>query len=263
MVKLRKTAERRPPTKDPKTNASPVPAPGKLGTDKGANVSKRYKGIAPTSKAKRPRRDGVNSTSSVIDPGGNHVQDPFHRLSTHEVALIFDFLPVEATHTARLVSKLWKASSEFHNTSRAIRRHFPESRSASATYDTWDEANVQFRRLLYHQQSLKQGIATRATKYTCADFWDLKGNTLLWANRSGSISVRDLRSAQNGPSELSNILRLNVFAYLGRTGYLLEALLIANGDLLVHISASPNDIKPMKDLDEAYYYSHADYFLSS
>ncbi|KAI9879833.1 MAG: hypothetical protein M1830_006856 [Pleopsidium flavum] len=172
----------------------------------------------------------------VLTPAENDLRDPFHCLSSYEVGVIIAFLPPKATHTLRLVSKFWKASSEFHNAGHAIRTHFPNAALASKTYETPEEANLHFRRLLYHHRSLQRGFATRAMECTSAKFWHLHGNTLLWANPKGSISIHDLRSDKNIPNTASKTVHLSLREHFDTEILLHDALPTSVGDLLVHVT---------------------------
>lgn len=111
--------------------------------------------IMRSSCLERKRTGQAESTSSTVDVVEQNPQDPFQRLSSVEVGLVVAFLPVESSHTLRLVSRLWKACSEYHNGVLAIRRHFPHSTLAEKTYETREQANLQFRRLCKDLETLK------------------------------------------------------------------------------------------------------------
>lgn len=74
-------------------------------------------------------------------------RDPFECLDGDLVRMVIDLLPVETSHTLRLVSRWWKACSEYHNGSFAIKRHFPFAAAATTDFETREEANLAFRRL--------------------------------------------------------------------------------------------------------------------
>lgn len=132
-----------------KNQIANTPSASARGDSKGHNgTSARPGSIATQSKPlkRKGTAQSVHIAATVHSPE-QKLQDPFQRLSSVEVGLIIGFLPVESTHTLRLVSKLWKASSEYHNATLAIRRHFPSSALAKENYETREEANLQFRRL--------------------------------------------------------------------------------------------------------------------
>ena len=89
-------------------------------------------------KEKAPRR--------VPRPQKRNLRDPFHTLGDDEVHLIIALLPEGDTETLRRVSKLWKASSEYHCGKGALMRHFPWATAKANRCETREAANLQFRR---------------------------------------------------------------------------------------------------------------------
>ena len=89
-------------------------------------------------KEKAPRK--------VSRPRKQNLRDPFHTLSDDEVSLIIALLPVRDTETLRRVSKLWKASSEYHCGKSALLKHFPWAIAKAEKCETREAANLQFRR---------------------------------------------------------------------------------------------------------------------
>ena len=85
--------------------------------------------------------------SGVRRPKNKNAKDPFEYLADDVVGIIVSFLPVQVTEVLRRVSKFWKATSEYHNDSRAIRRHFGYLGEGSKSFDSREEANLHFRRL--------------------------------------------------------------------------------------------------------------------
>ena len=67
----------------------------------------------------------VHKRRAVPRPKKKNLRDPFHILNDDDVYLIMTHLPARDTETLRRVSKLWKASSEFHCGKSALREHFP------------------------------------------------------------------------------------------------------------------------------------------
>ena len=149
MAGCKKRGTNSSPRKHNKGDTPSSPARENSKDRKGANA--RPDGTATQNeRLKRKRSTSAGPTSANVDLPEGQPQDPFRHLSSVEVGLVIEFLPVESTHTLRLVSKLWKACSEYHNGALAIRRHFPHSTFAKRTYETRDEANLQFRRLCEH-----------------------------------------------------------------------------------------------------------------
>jgi hypothetical protein len=147
MADSRRGGKTHSPAKSNEAN-TPVPACENTKTYNGGNA--RPDGLAMQSQTvKRQKTRQAAPSSAIVASLNQKPQDPFQFLSSVgvEVGLIIEFLPVESTHTLRLVSKLWKASSQHHNAALAIRRHFPNSALAKKTYATRAEANLQFRRL--------------------------------------------------------------------------------------------------------------------
>lgn len=89
---------------------------------------------------------------------------------------------------------------------------------------------------MYHQESLKKGLATRATRYTSARFWHLNGNMLLCASEN-YLSIRKLRSAKNAPNSRSDTFHMSLVTLLGSSKSLHGAWLTASGDFILHIGA--------------------------
>ena len=82
----------------------------------------------------------------VPRPQEHNPRDPFHTLGDDEVSLIIALLPARDTETLRRVSKLWKRSSEYHCANAALLKHFPWAIAKADSYETREEANLQFRR---------------------------------------------------------------------------------------------------------------------
>ena len=148
MADIQATAEKRSPTEDDKADTPSVHIRGLSDDHNGPTASQVSQGIAirrRSSKWKTTTLTGL--MPAVSDSQEESPRDPFRRLTSLEVGLIVDFLPAEVTQTLRSVSKLWKASSEYHSGLLAIRKHFPRSASATKTFQTREEANLEFRRL--------------------------------------------------------------------------------------------------------------------
>ena len=74
------------------------------------------------------------------------LQDPFYVLGDHEVRKIITLLEARDTEILRRVSRLWKASAEYHCAKSLLLQNFPwmaTKLSQSATRDEW---NLLFRR---------------------------------------------------------------------------------------------------------------------
>ena len=84
--------------------------------------------------------------STVERPANLNSKDPFEYLGDDEVESIISLLPASDTETLRRVSRLWKASSEFHNSGAALRRHFGHFGEKADCYPTRESANLAFRR---------------------------------------------------------------------------------------------------------------------
>lgn len=151
-------------------------------------------------KEKRPRR--------VLRPRNGNLQDPFYTLNDDEVHLIIALLPARDTETLRRVSKLWKASSEYHCGKAALMRYFPWAAEKANRCETREAANLQFKRCCTYnpdtcrtynltfvavqfQENLKAGFATRAFRCDGASDWDIHGNRLIWSGGDEKISIRD------------------------------------------------------------------------
>ena len=96
----------------------------------------------------RPEKRAPKETAPrrVKRPRTRNPRDPFHMFSDDEVHLIIALLPARDTETLRRVSKLWKASSEYHCGKSALVRHFPWAAAKAARFETREAANLQFRR---------------------------------------------------------------------------------------------------------------------
>ena len=73
-------------------------------------------------------------------------RDPFHVLNDDEIYQIIGRLPIRETETLRRVSRLWKATSEYHCGNHALLKHFPWAASRGEESMSREEANLQFRR---------------------------------------------------------------------------------------------------------------------
>ena len=89
-------------------------------------------------KEKAPRR--------VPRPRYRNRRDPFHTLNDDGVNMIIALLPARDTEILRRVSKLWKASSEYHCGKSALLRFFPWAAAKANKCETEETANLLFRR---------------------------------------------------------------------------------------------------------------------
>lgn len=110
--------------------------PEESGSDNSHPLRRKQKHGEPNSKRSAVRR-----------PKNKNAKDPFDCLVDDVVGIIVSLLPVQATETLRRVSRLWKATSEYHNDIRAIRRHFNYLGEGLKSFDSKEEANLHFRRL--------------------------------------------------------------------------------------------------------------------
>ena len=55
---------------------------------------------------------------------------------------------------------------------------------------------------MYHEKSLKAGLATRANRCDNARDWDIRDDCLVWSNTNGAVSVQYLRSLPSKSIEL-------------------------------------------------------------
>lgn len=74
------------------------------------------------------------------------LQDPFHVLGDHEVREIITHLGARDTETLRRVSRLWKASAEYHCERSLLLQHFPWMAIKISQRTTKEEVNLLFRR---------------------------------------------------------------------------------------------------------------------
>ena len=89
----------------------------------------------------------VSSRARVVPRSAEkNKRDPFHMLNDDEVHQIIALLPARETETLRRVSKLWKASSEYHCGKHSLLKHFPRAVSKADKSISREEANLQFRR---------------------------------------------------------------------------------------------------------------------
>ena len=84
--------------------------------------------------------------STIERPANLYSKDPFEYLGDDEIGLVISFLPAPDTETLRRVSRLWKASSELHNSGVALQRHFGHFGETADCYPTRESANLAFRR---------------------------------------------------------------------------------------------------------------------
>ncbi|MCJ1393895.1 hypothetical protein MMC18_006771 [Xylographa bjoerkii] len=156
---------------------------------------------APESKDPSSCSDGVSriviSSSLPVN-----ATDPFECLNDDVVKLILVLLSARDTETLRRVSKLWKAYSEHHHGGEALVRYFGHVGEKARVFSSPEEANLAFRRRLYHEESLRTGRATRAFKCSNAHVWDIKNDRLMWAS-SSSISIRNLKDRGSEPEIVS------------------------------------------------------------
>lgn len=125
---------------------SPYRAPQKLPFTR---RSPEYSDFVDPLAMRRKQKHGKPKSKkpAVRRPKNKNAKDPFDYLIDDVVGIIVSLLPVQATETLRRVSKLWKATSEYHNDTRAIRRHFGHLGEGSKSFDNKEAANVHFRRL--------------------------------------------------------------------------------------------------------------------
>ena len=74
------------------------------------------------------------------------LQDPFYVLGDHEVRAIITHLEARDTETLRRVSRLWKASAEYHCERGLLLQHFPWMATKISQSTTRGELNLLFRR---------------------------------------------------------------------------------------------------------------------
>ena len=84
------------------------------------------------------------------------LQDPFHILGDLEVRQIIDLLEVRETETLRRVSRLWKASAEYHCERGRLLQHFPWMASKIFQSTTREELNLLFRRCCKYQTCIQR-----------------------------------------------------------------------------------------------------------
>ena len=96
--------------------------------------------------ALKSKTSSTRPKSTVERPANLNSKDPFEYLGDDEVGSIISFLPASDTETLRRVSKLWKASSEFHSSGAALQRHFGHLGEKADSYPTRESANLAFRR---------------------------------------------------------------------------------------------------------------------
>lgn len=92
------------------------------------------------------RRLKERAPRKVPRPLIHNLRDPLHTLHDDVVHLVIALLPRRDTETLRRVSKLWKASSEYHCGKSALVRHFPWAAAKADGCETREAANLQFRR---------------------------------------------------------------------------------------------------------------------
>lgn len=108
--------------------------------------------------------------------------------------------------------------------------------------------------VVYHQQCMRLGHATRAIRCTGATTWHLKNHTLLWANTGGNVSIRALRTAGVGISphapayvadEVINLRQFPIDFY-----YISRVWLLEEGELVVQLVVSADPATVDRDLPE-------------
>ena len=171
-----------------------------------------------------------SSNRIVCRPKARNAKDPFEWLGDDEVAIIMSWLPAATTEILRRVSKLWKATSEYHNGNEALRRYYSHiEKGTSRRYASRQEANLGFRRRLYHEESLKAGKATRALEFNAACIWHINNNCIVWASRRGPIFTRSLDPCRR--TDVDN--ELDVRNKVGKGTFLHDILLTEKGDIIV------------------------------
>ena len=186
----------------------------------------------------------------VPRPRNENLRDPFHTLGDDEVHLIITLLPARDTETLRRVSKLWKASSEYHCGKSALVRRFPWAAAKANRCETREAANLQFRRCcaynydtcelqeltliaVHYQTNLEAGFATRAIRFDGAVGWDLRENRLIWSKGDEEISIRDLRTPDDKSIIDSGIISLDISHLLPDKTSRQYVRIIPGGDFLV------------------------------
>ena len=84
------------------------------------------------------------------------LQDPFHVLGDHEVRHIINLLEARDTETLRRVSRLWKASAEYHCERSLLLQHFPWMAPKISQSTTREELNLLFRRCCEYQTCIQR-----------------------------------------------------------------------------------------------------------
>ena len=129
--------------------------------------------------------------------------DPLLLFPVEVVAIIVDHLQPSDTEILRRVCKKWKRLSETCNDRRTIARHCPaisEDLKRDLGTDTPDSAiaNLYFRRWLYHEQSIKAGLARRAVRFYKVTHWDIRGDRMIVGGREGALEIYSLALGSMG-----------------------------------------------------------------
>ena len=93
-----------------------------------------------------PKSRKAKQSGFVMRSKKKNRRDPFHVLNDDDVSLIIGYLQAADTETLRRVSKLWKASSEYHCGRILLLHHFPWAAATALQCGSREESNLQFRR---------------------------------------------------------------------------------------------------------------------
>ena len=88
---------------------------------------------------------------------------------------------------------------------------------------------------MYHQESLKTGLATRALECSGARFWHVNSGILMWANVLGSVSVRRLRSKNDVKSVSEEAKELDLHDTWPDLSRTLDVQITESGEILTHV----------------------------
>ena len=168
---------------------------------------------------KKRRTRGPNKKSLV---------DPFRVLDGDIVYQIISYLSACDTEYLRRVSKSWKSCAETHCGKAAMRHHFKDPSTNGHSYDEIpvEDGNLHFRRRLYWEQSLRQGMATRATRHYDVVSWSIVNNRLLRASSDGQVTIESLDTRSE------TICKFNVMTILAPDYCPIQLDLTKQGDVI-------------------------------
>ena len=143
-------------------------------SDAGSNTKKARRSSDPAAtedenqEPHSPNQDVIDKgkQKATSEPRTINPQDPFDLFDAGIVRMIIAELDAPDTETLRRVSKLWKASSEFHCGRTMLRQHFPEA-AANLSEDepgSCEEENLRFRRyckFIFWTTMARETAATR------------------------------------------------------------------------------------------------------